>query len=404
MSRPLPVPRFTAIPDQNTTELREHFVPLAAHPADVLGVAVEYVPSRDYQASVEIFRNGDVQLAWYGGLERGTFEPTARWACQGGTMTHEGEILVGVSTCLMGEEVRWDGKHKRDAYLTDTLGRYVRFVPVCPEAEMGMGIPREPIHLEGDPDAPRLLGNITSRDWTRRMSRWSRRKVKDLEQIGLSGYVLKCGSPSCGLKRVPLMPAGGGVERKIGVGLFAAELTRRFPLLPIEEERRLGDPDLRDNFIVRIFAFRRLQHLFRGRYRRDDVVAFHSRQRYLLLAHSPKHCRQLDGLVAVAQDYPAREFRDLYLRGTMEALALRSTRRKNVPVMRRLLGDLRGLIGTAERDDILRTIESYQGGLVPHVVPLALINHHLRMQQVTGLLEQFYLRPAPEELALRNHA
>lgn len=318
-------------------------------------------------------------------------------------------ILVGVSTCLLGEKVRWDAGHKHDRYLTDILGRYFTFVPACPEAEVGMGIPREPVHLEGELDAPRMIGNKSGEDWTDRMHRYARRKLKELAPLNLAGYVLKRASPSCGMERVPVRkPAaksGGptGMPRKAGVGLFAAELQQRLPLLPVEEEGRLNDPDLRENFIVRVFAYHRVQRLFAGRYRRGDVVAFHTRQKYLLLAHSPARYSELGRLVARAKDYTAAELRERYVRGYMEALQMHATVRKNVNVLQHLLGYLKDRLGAAEKQDILRVVEQYRAGLVPLIVPLTLLNHHLKVQGVSYLLEQEYLQPAPAELALRNH-
>jgi len=313
------------------------------------------------------------------------------------------KILVGVSTCLLGEKVRWDAGHKHDRYLTDILGRYFEFVPVCPEADVGMGIPREPVHLEGDPQAPRMIGNKSGEDWTERMNRYSRRKLKELIPLNLSGYVLKRASPSCGMERVPVKGGPGGMPRKVGVGLFAAELMRRLPLLPVEEEGRLNDPGLRENFIVRVFAYHRVQQLFAGGCKRGDVVAFHTRQKYLLMAHSPRHYQELGRLVAQVKDYTPSELRERYVRGFMEALQMRATTRKNVNVLQHLLGYLKDRLGTAEKDDILRVIDQYRHGLVPLIVPLTLLNHHLKIQGITYLLEQEYLQPAPAELALRNH-
>ncbi|MBD3220949.1 DUF1722 domain-containing protein, partial [bacterium] len=273
----------------------------------------------------------------------------------------------------------------------------------CPEYEVGMGIPREPVSLHGDPEQPRMIGNKSGEDWTERMNRWSRRKLKELVPMGLAGYILKKASPSCGMERVPVKGPKGH-PRKVGTGLFAAELMRRMPLLPVEEEGRLNDPGLRENFIVRVFAYHRAQELFgSGRFKRGDVVAFHAREKYLLMAHSPKHYKELGQLVAQVKDYTPAEFRERYLRLYMEALATRATTRKNVNVLHHLLGYLREHLGEAERADILRVIETYRAGLVPLIVPMTLLNHHLKVHEVDYLLEQVYLQPAPEELALRNH-
>jgi uncharacterized protein YbgA (DUF1722 family)/uncharacterized protein YbbK (DUF523 family) len=312
-------------------------------------------------------------------------------------------ILVGVSTCLLGEKVRWDAGHKHDRYLTDILGRYFEFVPVCPEAEVGMGIPREPVHLSGDPAAPRMVGNKTGEDWTERMNRYARRKLRELVPRQLCGYVLKKGSPSCGMERVPVKTGAAGMPHKVGVGLFAAELLRRLPLLPVEEEGRLNDPALRENFIVRVFAYHRVQTLFAGGARRGDIVAFHTRQKFLLLAHSPRHYKELGRLVAQTKDYTPGELRERYVQGFMTALRVRATTSKNTNVLQHLLGYLKDRLGAAEKADILRVIEQYRAGLVPLIVPLTLLYHHLKVQGVEYLLEQEYLQPAPAELALRNH-
>jgi uncharacterized protein YbgA (DUF1722 family)/uncharacterized protein YbbK (DUF523 family) len=315
-------------------------------------------------------------------------------------------ILVGVSTCLLGEKVRWDAGHKHDRYLTDILGRYFEFVPACPEADIGMGIPREPVHLRGDPSAPRMLGNRTGEDWTDRMNSYSRRKVEELSRMGLSGYVLKRASPSCGMERVPVKGEpgpGGDMPRRLGAGLFAAELMRRLPLLPVEEEGRLNDPGLRENFIVRVFAYHRVQQLFAGGASRGDIVAFHTRQKLLLMAHSPRHYRELGRLVADVAGRDADDLRLQYVTGFMEALQLRATTRKHVNVLQHLIGYLKDRIGAAEKADILHVIEQYRAGTLPLIVPLTLIAHYLKVHGITYLLEQEYLQPAPAELALRNH-
>ncbi|HOX25448.1 MAG TPA: DUF523 and DUF1722 domain-containing protein [Candidatus Krumholzibacteria bacterium] len=316
-----------------------------------------------------------------------------------------GRILVGVSSCLLGEPVRWDGGHRQDRYLCDVLGRFVEFVPVCPEAEAGMGIPREPVHLEGDLAAPRLVGNRSRTDWTARMRRSCRRRVRELARLGLSGYVLKSRSPSCGLERVEVAaPGGGGRPRRAGVGVFAAELRRRLPLLPVEEAERLGDPRLREHFIVRVFAHHRVHAFFAARPGRGEIVAFHAREKYLLLAHRTEGYRELGRLVARVGDFSPADFRDRYVRAYLDTLQHPATVRKHVNVLHHLLGYLRNSLGPAEREDILRAIDAYRAQEVPLIVPVTLLEHHLRIRQVTYLLDQEYLHPAPAELALRYHA
>ena len=206
-------------------------------------------------------------------------------------------IRVGVSHCLLGANVRYDGAHARDRYLTDVLAEHFTLVPVCPEAEVGMGIPRETVRLEGDGDAPRMIAPKSGADWTDRMNAYAARRVRELAGDDLCGFVFKQKSPSCGVFRVKLYQEKG-MPRHDGRGLFAAEYAARNPLVPIEEEGRLNDPVLRENFIERVFALHRLKQLFGGRWKRGDVVAFHSREKYLLMAHSPKHYKELGQLVA----------------------------------------------------------------------------------------------------------
>ncbi|HOZ08481.1 MAG TPA: DUF523 and DUF1722 domain-containing protein, partial [candidate division Zixibacteria bacterium] len=225
----------------------------------------------------------------------------------------ERPIKVGISTCLLGQKVRFDAGHKHDRYITDVLGGYFRFVPVCPELEVGMGVPRESVRLEGAPDAPRLVGTRSGADWTERMNRYARERTARPDLADISGYILKKDSPSCGLERVKVYPPSGMAERK-GTGLFAAALRQRFPLLPIEEEGRLNDHRLRENFIVRVFAYDRLQTLFRERFSRGRLVAFHTAHKYLLMAHSPKHYAELGRLVAAVSRHSPAAMREQYRR------------------------------------------------------------------------------------------
>ena len=312
------------------------------------------------------------------------------------------EIRVGVSHCLLGANVRYDGAHARDRYLTDVLAEHFTLVPVCPEAEVGMGIPRETVRLEGDPEAPRMVAPRSGADWTARMNAYAARRVRELAQDELCGFVFKKNSPSCGVFRVKLYGDKGPPQRQ-GRGLFAAEYARRNPLVPIEEEGRLNDPVLRENFIERVFALHRLKGLFAGRWKRGEVVAFHSREKYLLMAHSPKHYKQLGQLVAAVADHTPAAFRDLYMEGFMAALAAHATPRRHVNALQHLAGYLRTVIGEPERKRILALIEDYREGLVPLVVPMTLLRHYVELNEVPYVGEQTYLNPHPRELMLRNH-
>jgi len=323
---------------------------------------------------------------------------------EAGRTRGEHPIRVGISTCLLGQKVRFDGGHKHDRYLTDILGAHFEFVPVCPELEVGMGVPREAVRLVGSVAAPRMVGNRTGEDWTERMNRYSARRVAQLERMGLSGYILKKDSPSCGMERVKVYAEGeGGMPDKTGVGLFARALLERLTLLPVEEEGRLHDARLRENFIVRVFARHRLQALFQGRWTRGQAVAFHAAHKLLLMAHSPPHYTELGRLVARVKDLPPAEFRDRYSAALMEGLRVRATTRKNVNVLQHIVGYLRGHVSPVERDDILAVIEDYRRELVPLVVPMTLVRHYVRKHGIAYIADQVYLNPHPKELMLRNH-
>jgi len=312
-------------------------------------------------------------------------------------------IRLGISACLLGEAVRYDGGHQRDAYLTGVLGRHVTWVPVCPEMEIGMGVPREPIRLVGDAAAPRLLGVTSGADHTDRMNDFARRGVQDLARRGLSGYVLKRGSPSCGMERVKLYRDDTAPPERAGVGLFARVLREALPLLPVEEEGRLDDPRRRDGFITRVFAYRRLAALREMAPRPGDVVAFHRAHEYLLLAHSPAAYTRLGRLVAERPVKPAPAWLDRYGNGFMRALQTEATPRKHVNVLQHMAGFFKGRLAPAERRELLALIGDYAAGRAPLVAPITLINHHAARLEVGYLLDQLYLRPHPKELMLRNH-
>lgn len=234
------------------------------------------------------------------------------------------KIRVGVSACLLGERVRHDGGHKKDPFLTDTLGPFVEWVPVCPEVEIGLGVPRDTLRLVGDDAAPRLVVTKTGEDLTARMRRWARTRTRRLAALGLDGYVLKRASPSCGLVRVRVHRESGRPGGR-GRGLYADELVRRFPTLPVEDEGRLTDAAIRENFIERVFAFARWRAFLEAAPRPRDLVAFHGAQKSAILAHSPAHWARLARLVA-ARGPLTRDKLGAYGALFMEALAVRATR------------------------------------------------------------------------------
>ena len=311
-------------------------------------------------------------------------------------------IRIGISACLLGQQVRFDGGHKRDTFLTDTFGRFVDWVPVCPEVECGFGTPREAMRLVRSEQGVRLLTVKTAIDLTERMERFSRSRVAALAREDLSGYVLKKDSPSCGLERVKVYE-GQGVPARSGRGLFAAALVEAFPHLPIEEEGRLVDPRLRDNFVERVFAYWRLRGLLSGRWTVGDLVRFHTAHKLLLLAHAPESYRRLGRLVAGARGMPRRELEQRYVDGFMTALAQLATARRHTNALEHMAGYFKDRLDAASKRELTETIADYRRGLVPLVVPLTLIRHHVRTLDVTYLTGQTYVEPHPKELMLRNH-
>jgi uncharacterized protein YbgA (DUF1722 family)/uncharacterized protein YbbK (DUF523 family) len=317
-------------------------------------------------------------------------------------MTQQRPIRIGVSSCLLGEQVRFDGGHKRDNFLVNVFGPCVEWVPVCPEVEIGLGIPRETVRLERKAGLVRLVAPKSQSDHTKTMRDWAGRRLNQLAREDLSGYVLKSKSPSCGMERVPLYDENG-VPAKKGRGLFAEALLEQLGNLPVEEEGRLNDPVLRENFIERVFAYHRLRGAFAGRWRPREAVEFHTAHKFLLMAHSPKHYRSLGRLVADVQALPPKQFREQYENGFMDAMRLHATVGKHANVLEHMLGYLSDHLDPGARNELVGIIEDYRRRLVPLVVPLTLIRHHVRQQNVAYLSGQLYLEPHPKELMLRNH-
>ena len=312
------------------------------------------------------------------------------------------KIRLGISSCLLGNPVRYDGGHQLDRFLRDTLGQYVDYVPVCPEAECGLGIPRETMRLEGEPGSVRLLTTRTKLDHTERMRQWAAARVVELENEGLCGFVFKGGSPSSGMERVKLYDANG-VPRKIGVGLFAAAFMEHFPLLPVEEDGRLHDPVLRENFIERIFVARRWRALVGEGKKIGSLVAFHTAHKLLIMTHSPKHYSEMGKLVARAKDVDRDELYDSYQKLLMDALKLRATLKKNTNVLQHLMGYFKKELSSDEKQELLEVFQQYHDGTVPLIVPITLIRHYVRKYDQPYLKDQMYLNPHPIELQLRNH-
>ncbi|MFW6162975.1 MAG: YbgA family protein [Planctomycetota bacterium] len=312
------------------------------------------------------------------------------------------KIRLGISACLLGENVRWNGGHTRDRFLTDTLSRYVEYVPVCPEVETGLPTPREPLRQVGDPEAPRLVFRESGEDITDRMLAWARERVVELEAEGLCGFIFMQRSPSSGMERVKVYNAKGVAEKK-GVGIFARVFMDHFPLLPVEEAGRLHDPKLRENFIERIFALRRWRDALADGRRRGALVDFHARHKLLLMAHSERHLREMGRLVARAKEVEPDELFDRYQELLLTALKRHATPRAHANVLMHMLGYFKAQLTADEKQEMLEVIDHYKAGLVPLIVPVTLFAHYVRKYEQPYLAQQAYLHPHPLELQLRNH-
>jgi uncharacterized protein YbgA (DUF1722 family)/uncharacterized protein YbbK (DUF523 family) len=317
-------------------------------------------------------------------------------------MSIKAKPRLGISACLLGRNVRYDGGHKRDLFLTQVLGPFVEWVPVCPELEAGMGVPRESVRLMAPAARPRMIAERSGADWTKAMNDLSARRAHELARLNLSGYVFKKDSPSCGMARVRIYKAEGGVTRD-GTGLFARAIMNELPLLPVEEEGRLNHPALRENFIERIFAHQRWQAVASGEPSLRALVEFHGAYKFQLLAHSESDYRALGRLVANAKKFGTGEAFDRYGRGFMAALRIPATAKKHTNVLEHMTGYFSHELQPTERQELVEIIRDYRGRLIPLVVPITLIRHYVKKYGIDYLQRQSYLAPSPKELMLRNH-
>jgi uncharacterized protein YbgA (DUF1722 family)/uncharacterized protein YbbK (DUF523 family) len=312
------------------------------------------------------------------------------------------KLTLGISSCLLGNKVRYDGGHKFDPFLAGTFGKYIEWVTVCPEAAGGLGVPREVMSLEGDPAAPRIRTVWTGIDHTARLKRWAKGELKVLADIDISGFVFKARSPSCGVRDTKVFGRKCEVSGT-GPGLFARALMETFPLLPVEDEGRMHDPAIRENFIERVFVYRRWQEYIKEDGSLGGLVAFHTDHKYLIMAHSPKHYTVLGKMVADAKKMRRDQLHANYISLLMEGLQYLATPKKNTNVLQHMAGYFKEQLSAEEKKELLELIVSYHDGLVPLIVPVTLLRHYVRKYKEEYLARQLYLNPHPLELMLRNH-
>lgn len=317
------------------------------------------------------------------------------------TQSSQSTIKLGISACLLGQPVRFNGGHKQSQLCSDTLARHFEFVPVCPEVAIGLGTPREPIRLVGEASNPRAVGTVRRElDVTEPLIAYGRKIAAELDDI--CGYILMQKSPSCGMERVKVYQDNGNPVKGGGAGLFARALAEARPDLPIEEDGRLNDPVLRENFLTRVFAYAEWQRLLAAGLTRKAIVDFHSRFKYQLMATSPLHYKELGRQVASLGNQPLDEFAPLYFSQLMVALKKTASRGTHSNVLQHLVGYLKRHLGGEDKQEMQRLISQYREGIVPLVVPLTLLKHHFRRFPDRYIARQIYLQPHPEDLSLRN--
>ena len=314
--------------------------------------------------------------------------------------TSRATLKIGISACLLGQPVRFNGGHKESRLCSDVLARHFQFVPVCPEVAIGLGTPRQAIRLVGEPEQPRALGSRDAAlDVSDALGAYGRQVAAEAD--ALCGFILMQKSPSCGMQRVKVYRDDGQPAPGTGRGLFAAALMEARPDLPAEEDGRLNDPVLRENFITRVYVYADWQRLLRDGLSRRALYAFHARYKYQLMATSRAQYQVLGRLLAENRE-PLEAFAPRYFSALMTALKRTASRGSHSNVLQHLSGYLKRSLDGHDRQELQQLIDRYRQGEIPLVVPLTLLKHHLRHHPDDYLAEQAYLQPHPEALSLRN--
>ncbi|HKM37470.1 MAG TPA: DUF523 and DUF1722 domain-containing protein [Thiopseudomonas sp.] len=310
-------------------------------------------------------------------------------------------IKVGISSCLLGAPVRFNGGHKQSHLCKDVLSQYFDYVPLCPEQAIGLGTPREPIRLVGNTQQPRAVGTVNpSMDVSAALTEYGQRKAAELTDI--CGYILMQKSPSCGMQRVKVYQDSGHTAEHGGVGLFAAALMQAQPNLPVEEDGRLNDPVLRENFITRVFAYAQWRELLSSGLTLKKLYEFHARYKYQLMANSPSDCSALGRMLANSQQEQLDVLADNYFSLFMPALKKIANRGTHTNVLQHISGYIKDSLDADEKRELQALITQYRDSIVPLIVPLTLLKHHFNRHPDPYIAGQVYLQPHPENLSLRN--
>jgi uncharacterized protein YbgA (DUF1722 family)/uncharacterized protein YbbK (DUF523 family) len=308
-------------------------------------------------------------------------------------------IPIGISSCLLGEKVRFDGQHQLDSYIEKTLGAYFEFRSFCPELAIGLGVPRRPIRLVASGEGVRCVSSVDETlDYTQKLTDCAREQAS--WHSGLCGYIFKKSSPSCGMERVKVYESAR--PRRDGVGIYAAVLMQNFPDLPVEEEGRLGDSVLRENFVQRVYVMHRWKSLLREGLTVSCLVSFHARHKLIIMSHCQKSYRALGRLVAAVNRDNLAEQSAKYISDLMAALRIKASRGKHANVLQHIQGYLKKHLDADDKAELGEAISQYQRGQVPLIVPVTLLNHHFRRHPDDYIRDSWYMRPYPAEMSLQN--
>ncbi|MGR5231299.1 YbgA family protein [Vibrio rotiferianus] len=312
----------------------------------------------------------------------------------------ESSIKVGISSCVLGQRVRFDSGHKISNFVTKELDGYFNFVPVCPEVGVGMSVPRPTIRLVSNEERIALVETRNpDNDHTDNMLTYSKNKVNELEGEQLCGYIVCAKSPTCGMERVKVYSKNNAAKE--GIGLYTRTLMEKMPWLPVEEDGRLNDPVLKENFITRVYCLNDFYESMEGEPTRGKIIDFHSRYKLTLMAHHPESYRSLGRLVADVANYDIEDFYNEYRLGLMKALQNRASRKNNTNVLMHLQGYFKRSLTVNEKAELATVISDYRTGLLPLLAPLTLIKHYLNTYPDAYLEKQKYLEPYPQEMRLR---
>ena len=308
---------------------------------------------------------------------------------------------IAISACLLGAEVRFNGGHKESRLCSQTLNQHFEFVPLCPEVAIGLGIPRQPVRLVGNPAQPQAVGTVDSTlNVTRPLHDYGVEMAA--AHTDICGYIFMQKSPSCGLERVKVYQDGGRPAELSGRGIYAQAFCDAHPDLPVEEDGRLNDPVLRENFMTRVYAYSAWQALLEQGITRRSLTEFHACDKYQLMAHHPVQYKILGNLLGSLGKQDPRDIAPQYFSELMKALKKCATRRTHTNVLQHISGYLKQSISPEDKQEVQQLIGQYLHGIVPLVVPLTLLKHHFRLHPNPYISRQVYLQPHPEDLSLRN--